>query len=222
MTTLRVILGDQLSHDLSALSDLDQANDIILMMEVMEECSYVPHHKQKIVLILSAMRHFAAELKKSKITVDYVELNDSSNSGNFTDEVKRAIKRHKITRLIITEPGEWRVQKMIQSWSKDLKIAVEIRPDTRFFASHAYFNNWKKGRQIWRMEHFYHEMRRTHDILMDGEKVMQENYVDFDLYIDASGHAFATSPQGEVEAYIEIKQPSNIRLSWQLIERRQT
>ncbi|ARI82858.1 tetratricopeptide repeat protein [Microcystis aeruginosa] len=59
-------------------------------------------------------------------------------------------------------------------------------------------------------------------ILMDGEKVMQENYVDFDLYIDASGHAFATSPQGEVEAYIEIKQPSNIRLSWQLIERRQT
>lgn len=51
---------------------------------------------------------------------------------------------------------------------------------------------------------------------------MQENYVDFDLYIDASGHAFATSPQGEVEAYIEIKQPSNIRLSWQLIERRQT
>ena len=170
MTTLRVILGDQLSHDLSALSDLDQANDIILMTEVMEECSYVPHHKQKIVLILSAMRHFAAELKKSKITVDYVELNDPSNSGNFTDEVKRAIKRHKITRLIITEPGEWRVQKMIQSWSKDLKIAVEIRPDTRFFASHAYFNNWIKGRQLWRMEHFYHEMRRTHDILMDGEK----------------------------------------------------
>ena len=59
---------------------------------------------------------------------------------------------------------------MIQSWSKDLKIAVEIRPDTRFFASHAYFNNWIKGRQLWRMEHFYHEMRRTHDILMDGEK----------------------------------------------------
>lgn len=54
------------------------------------------------------------------------------------------------------------------------------------------------------------------------EEVMEENYVDFDLYIDASGHAVATSPQGEAEAYIETQQPSSIRLSWQLIERRQT
>ncbi|MEQ9200193.1 MAG: cryptochrome/photolyase family protein, partial [Rhodospirillales bacterium] len=55
MKTLRLILGDQLSQDLSALDGLDQAKDTILMMEVAEECSYVPHHPQKIVLVLSAM-----------------------------------------------------------------------------------------------------------------------------------------------------------------------
>lgn len=170
MKTLRLIFGDQLSHDLSVLSDLDKANDIVLMMEVLEECAYVPHHKQKLVLVLSAMRHFAAELEKSGITVDYVQLDDPSNTGNFTDEVTRALSRHKIKRLIVTEPGEWRVQNMVQSWSEKFKITIEVRTDSRFFATHKYFAGWAKGRRLWRMEHFYHDMRRAHEILMDGDK----------------------------------------------------
>ena len=36
---------------------------VILMMEVWDEATYVRHHKQKIVLIFSAMRHFAEELR---------------------------------------------------------------------------------------------------------------------------------------------------------------
>ncbi|MFE4106677.1 CHAT domain-containing protein [Almyronema epifaneia] len=61
-------------------------------------------------------------------------------------------------------------------------------------------------------------------VSVEGEEDMQENqekYVDFDLYIDANGRAVATSSEGEAEAYIEPQQPSSIRLSWQLIERRQ-
>ena len=50
---------------LRALADLDPERDTVLMMEVMEECTYVRHHKQKIVLVLSAMRHFADELASS-------------------------------------------------------------------------------------------------------------------------------------------------------------
>ena len=59
MNVLRVILGDQLSLDLSALDDLDPRRDAILMMEVMEENIHVGHHKQKIVMILAAMRHLS-------------------------------------------------------------------------------------------------------------------------------------------------------------------
>ena len=36
MSILRVILGDQLSSDTSALADLDPARDAVLMMEVAE------------------------------------------------------------------------------------------------------------------------------------------------------------------------------------------
>jgi adenylate kinase len=59
-------------------------------MEVSAETTYVPHHKQKIVLILAAMRHFAAALAAEGIVVDYVRLNDPANTGNFTGEMLRA------------------------------------------------------------------------------------------------------------------------------------
>ena len=45
--TLRLILGDQLSQSISSLEDCDKANDIILMCEVLEEATYVKHHKKR-------------------------------------------------------------------------------------------------------------------------------------------------------------------------------
>jgi deoxyribodipyrimidine photolyase-related protein len=164
---LRVVLGDQLSNDLPALSDLDPKRDVVLMMEVRDEGTYVPHHKQKIVLILSAMRLFADELRSRGVTVDYVTLDDPANTGSFTGEVKRAVARHRPDRIVATEPGEWRVQTAIEVWSAMFGVPVEIREDTRFFASRARFRAWAKGRTTWRMEHFYREMRREHGLLMD-------------------------------------------------------
>ena len=51
---------------------------------------------------------------------------------------------------------------------------------------------------------------------------MPETYIDFDLHIELNGHAVASSPEGEVPSNISTQLPSNIRLSLQLIERRQT
>ena len=60
---LRVILGDQLSHHITSLSDIDAAQDVVLLCEVRNEATRVPHHKKKIAFIFSAMRHFGAELE---------------------------------------------------------------------------------------------------------------------------------------------------------------
>ncbi len=168
MSALRIVLGDQLSLDLSALAGLDAGRDTVLMMEVAEEGTYVPHHKQKIVLVLSAMRHFADELRQRGVVVDYVPLDAPGTSGALTSEVRRAAARHSPDRLVVTEPGEWRVQAMVETWAALTGRPVEVRPDNRFFASRARFAGWALGRRAWRMEHFYREMRREHAILMDG------------------------------------------------------
>ncbi|MCU0885863.1 MAG: cryptochrome/photolyase family protein [Beijerinckiaceae bacterium] len=165
---LRLVLGDQLSHGLASLRDLDKARDVVLMVEVNDETRYVPHHRQKIVFVLSAMRHFAEELRDAGITVDYVRLDDAGNSGSFSGEVARAVDRHGPERLILTEPGEWRVLEQMRGWQPGLGLPVEIRDDDRFFASRHRFGLWAEGRKSFRMEFFYREMRREHAILMEG------------------------------------------------------
>ncbi|MDP5036370.1 MAG: cryptochrome/photolyase family protein, partial [Alishewanella sp.] len=72
MPKLIVILGDQLSPAIASLREAS-ADDVILMAEVGSEASYVKHHKHKIVLIFSAMRHFAAVLEQQGRKVCYVK-----------------------------------------------------------------------------------------------------------------------------------------------------
>lgn len=168
MTTLRLVLGDHLTRSVSALRGLDLTSDVVLMIESAEETRYVRHHRQKIVFVLSAMRHFANDLRADGITVDYVELDDRNNTGSFTGEVVRAVERHRATRVIVTEPGEWRVLEDVRKWEGLFNVPVEIRDDDRFFATRNRFACWASGRKALRMEFFYREMRREQRILMDG------------------------------------------------------
>jgi len=170
MKTLRLILGDQLSRDISALQDIDPGRDIVVMVEVWNETTYVKHHKQKIVLVLSAMRHFAELLRAEGIALDYVRLDDEGNSGSFTGELDRALLRHSADRVIVTEPGEWRVWEIMQTWAPMFGTPVEIRDDDRFLCSRAEFANWAKGRNSLRMEFFYRYLRRKTGWLMNGSK----------------------------------------------------
>ena len=170
MTTLIPILGDQLSFDLSSLERADPADAVLLMMEVDDETTYVKNHKRKIAYILSAMRHHAEALRAAGWSVDYVKLDDRANSGGFSGEVARAIKRHGPDAIVVTEAGEWRVRAMIENWEEMFGVAVEIRPDTRFVSPPGYFNDWADNKKQLRMEFFYREMRRLTGLLIDKGK----------------------------------------------------
>jgi deoxyribodipyrimidine photolyase-related protein len=178
LKTLRFILGDQLSPGINTLTGIDAEHDVVLMVEVHDEATYVRHHKQKLVLVLSAMRHYAASLRARGIQVDYVKLDDSGNTGSFTRELGRAVKRHRPQRIVVTEPGEWRVWEMMQSWSNTFDMAIDILDDNRFLCSRHEFSNWATGRKQLRMEYFYRQMRRKTGWLMTGEKPVggQWNY----------------------------------------------
>ncbi len=161
--TLRLVLGDQVTPTLSALHGLDPARDVVLLAEVMGECTYVPHHRQKIALVFSAMRHFAAALASRGVRVDYVSLDDPSNTGSLAGEVARAVARHRPLRVVATHPGEWRVRCDL------LAAGVELLADDRFLCDLDWFRRWAAGRKQLRMEFFYREMRRATGLLMAGK-----------------------------------------------------
>jgi len=176
VSSLRLILGDQLSHTISSLNKIDIERDLVLMVEVATETTYVPHHKQKIVLVLSAMRHFAQELSERGIRVDYVTLDAIENTGSFSGEVERAIKKHQPERVIVTEPNEFRVRQFMDDWQDAFRLPIHILEDTRFFSTPNEFAKWAEGKKQLRMEFFYREMRRKTGLLMQGNEPIGEQW----------------------------------------------
>jgi len=170
MAKLILVLGDQLSPALSSLRDL-QAADRVLMAEVASEASYTPHHKQKIILIFSAMRHFAAVLQQQGIQVSYFDYQQKISS--LTEAVAIELAMHpELDQICLTECGEYRLEQEILSWQELFKRPVQQLEDDRFIATKAMFQHWALDRKQYRMEYFYREMRRYTGLLMqDGQPV---------------------------------------------------
>lgn len=169
MAALRLVIGDQLSDDLSALADIGPG-DTVLMAEVADEATYVRHHKQKIVLVLAAMRAFAERLRKSGHTVRYVALDDPDNTGSIAGEIERAVAETGCDRLIRTRCGEWRLEQALNAVAERLGVPVEAREDSRFICPSGRFQTWAQGKRQLRMEFFYREMRRETGLLMEGDR----------------------------------------------------
>ncbi|MBV7408670.1 cryptochrome/photolyase family protein [Maritimibacter sp. DP1N21-5] len=165
MVRLVLVLGDQLSPELSALAEADRDRDVVVMAEVRGEAGTPKHHPKKIALIFAAMRKFAARLQDEGWTVDYARLEDPANAQNISGELLRRAEARGAKEVLATTPGDWRLIEMLD----DHPLRVTRLPDTRFIATEAEFRTWAKDRKSLRMEWFYREMRRKTGILMDGD-----------------------------------------------------
>jgi len=170
MARLGLIFGDQLHLDHAVLESLDPERDRLVMAELHEEVSYVPHHAKKIALIFAAMRHFADELRAAGWSLDYHHFDPDSPVRTFTELVDRACDRARIEEVVVSWPGEWRVLAEVRAWEKALNVPVTVLPDQRFLSTLEEFENWAAGRKQLRMEFFYRQMRRRTGLLMEQDQ----------------------------------------------------
>lgn len=162
---LILLLGDQLSDDVAALRAARPGLDLVVMAEVMDEAKYVPHHPQKIALVLAAMRKFADRLRRRGIEVAYSRLDDPDTGASIPAEILRRADEVGARAVIATQPGDWRLSQALEA----LPLRVTMLTDDRFLCPPADFLAWAKGRKQLRMEWFYREMRRRTGLLMvDG------------------------------------------------------
>ncbi len=139
MTRLVLVLGDQLTPTVAALRHADRKTDVVVMAEVMDEATYVPHHPKKIALFFAAMRKFARRLEDDGWKVAYTRLDDPDTAGSITGELLRRAGDFGATQVIATEPGEWRLS------NPHAAARVTLHEDDRFIASHAEFEPGPKA-----------------------------------------------------------------------------
>ena len=162
---LILVLGDQLNRDNPALLQLDPSQDRVLMIERLSESQHVWSHKARTTLFLSAMRHFATELRSEGIPLDYVELEDAITEPFFT-MLGRRVQHHAPVRVMLCEPGEYRMLAGIQDICFEQKVPLTVMGDTHFICSREEFSEWAGDKKHLLMESFYRHMRRKTGILM--------------------------------------------------------
>ena len=135
------------SYQTLVITEFLEPEDVVLMAEVWSEASYVKHHKQKIALVFSAMRHFADTLVASGRQVIYVKLDDPENTQSLDSEVQRVQERFQFDGWCVTEPGEWRLKQQFEALQEQMAVPFEIIADDRFLCSHDAFEAFLAGRK---------------------------------------------------------------------------
>jgi deoxyribodipyrimidine photolyase-related protein len=162
---LVVVLGDQLDRSSAAFDGFDPAVDIVWMCEARDESTRVPVSLPRIVMFLSAMRHFRAELESEGVQVVYHELD--KNHRSLSETLSKDIDALAPQRVIIVEPGEWGIRESLRTVCP--ASLLDERIDRHFLCSHEEFEKHSHGRKQLRMEFFYREIRRKHKVLLDEE-----------------------------------------------------
>ncbi|QBZ98746.1 (6-4) photolyase [Flavobacterium sangjuense] len=166
---LRLILGDQLNINHSWFKTVDDTVTYV-MMEVRTETDYVHHHIQKVVGFFSAMRSFAAELQSKKHSVIYIHLNDATNLQSFEKNLNAILSQGNYTQFEYQLPDEYRLDGLLKSYCNQLSIPYSVYDTEHFFSTREELGDFFEGKKMYLMESFYRNMRKKHNMLMEGDK----------------------------------------------------
>ena len=151
------ILADQLSRDNPALEGADR----VLMVESRVRPGGLSFHRQKLHLVFTAMRKFAAELAESDgLPVDYRQ------APSLAEGLRAHLEEHDPDEVRLLEPATLGAGERLAG----LDPRVKVVEGGLFLTSPEYFAEWAGGRKQLRMEDFYRAQRRRFDLLMDGDE----------------------------------------------------
>jgi len=173
MRTLVVVLGDQLDADAAAFDGFDPLQDAVWMAEVAQESTHVWSSQQRLVMFLSAMRHFALALEGLGRPLHYRRLGPDAEADEphtLADALQTDLAQLQPQRVVMTAPGDHRVWQSLKATVKAAGLSLEVCEDRHFFTTVADFSAHAKGRKSLRLEYFYRELRQRFGILMDGKQ----------------------------------------------------
>jgi deoxyribodipyrimidine photolyase-related protein len=128
------------------------------------------------------MRHRAEELRADGVPLHYLELVDTGPGGDtLAGRLAAELERLRPQTLSVVEPGEWRLEQAIRAAASDAGAELECLSDPHFLCSRDDFARWAAGyRGSLRMEFFYREQRRRHEVLVDAEGQPEGGRWNFD------------------------------------------
>ena len=139
MKKIFVILGNQLFNT-SFFSQFKKDHTFFLA-EDFGLCTYEKHHKQKILLFLSAMRSFRDELQESGFEVIYKTIEEDDFKISYTEKLNKLTKELKIESISIYEIEDKPFEKTFLS-KLPKNVSLNYLPSPMFLTSRSEFKDY--------------------------------------------------------------------------------
>lgn len=130
---------------------LDDPSQPVLLIESRSAFERRRFHRRKAHLVLSALRHRAAELGEQALFLQ------TRTYREALDQVRDPIS--------VCGPTSWAAQEFVRSLPM-----VEVLPERGFCTDRATFELWADKQRSLLLENFYRDARRRFDLLMDGRQ----------------------------------------------------
>lgn len=169
------VLEDQLSMELPSLKAVEgemggeKGGAWVFMVESDRNFRSVPFHKHRIGFLVSAMRHFAEELRGVGRRVAYYPFMERG----YRDSVAAVREHVRVTgsrEFWVTEPSEYHTWVWMEGLQEKVGIRIRWFKNTLFLTDREEFAAWARPLKAPVMEHFYRRMREEHGVLMEGGK----------------------------------------------------
>ena len=165
---LFLILGNQL-FPLDYLRQFKN-DHLFYIAEDYELCTFQKHHKQKILLYLSAMRSYADLLIKNNYNIEYKKIEDKDFKKNYFDKILKIINQKKINEISSFEVEDKFFEEKIRKFLNKSKIKWNIIQTPMFLNSRIEFKNYLQKSKKPFMATFYKESRKKLGILVNSDK----------------------------------------------------
>lgn len=157
------VMENQLNVNLEGFRQINRHSDVVLLMESRDRSLWKREHKQKLVLVFSAMRHFAEELEGKGYKVDY------RNVDNYAEGLKDHLATYPSEKFLVHEPTDHRIRNMIE---KELLSSGKVK--TEMLSERPLFLVEKKDWEIylpegelWKQDQVYRRLRKEREVLME-------------------------------------------------------
>ncbi len=152
------VLGDQLNRRIGALAEADRPKVRVLLIESGSMLSRRLYHRQRLHLVLTAMRRFADELRRAGFLVDYRQ------AATLSEGLAAHRRQYAPTSISVTEPNGREVDLLVR------RNDLAVLPSNQFLCHREEFARWARSRTQLRMEEFYRHQRRRLGYLMNGDE----------------------------------------------------
>ena len=144
------LFADQLGP---AVHGGEHAHREVLLVEATSALGRGGYHRQKLHLILSALRHAHRDLGDRATLL---------RADNYTDALRQFGRP-----VLVHQPTSHEAEKFVHRLHSQGLVA-EVLPTTTFALSRNHFQDWAGERTRFRLEDFYRAQRRRFEVLMDG------------------------------------------------------